>query len=129
MPRPFPSGMIVRQASPEDIPSLAELFVSAPGDGELYQYPDFSEHLGEMAEQHVKWLCQVMRDSTMSMRVAVVRATGRQDRIVGFSGWKKMELDKESGQVRAVELVDAQLSQGILPLFPNQQDKTSMLSF
>ncbi|KAL7799727.1 acyl-CoA N-acyltransferase [Trichoderma ceciliae] len=107
MPKNLPLEMVVRQAVPTDIPSMAELFISAPGDGELYQYPNFSNHLDEMAKVHIKWLCQVICDSTMSMRVAAILVPGKQDRTVGFSGWKKMDLDKETGEVRAVELVDA----------------------
>ncbi|RFU75668.1 acyl- n-acyltransferase [Trichoderma arundinaceum] len=106
MPKSLPPDMIVRRAVPTDIPSLADLFVSAPGDGELYQYPDFANHLDEMPKQHVKWLCQVICDPTMSIRVAVIPEPEKQDRIVGFSGWKKMEFDQEYGDVRAVELVD-----------------------
>ncbi|KAJ7920802.1 hypothetical protein B0H13DRAFT_1986284 [Mycena leptocephala] len=78
MPKPLPSGLQVRQAGPDDVPSLAVLLSLAPDDGSLYRFPHILEHSDECAR----------------CIIAVVPAEGN-DKVVGFTSWTRRETDPE----------------------------------
>ncbi len=106
MPKPLPPGLVVRQARPDDIPSLAQLLVSAPDDGTLYQFPHVTEYPDEMYNLHLGWLRPAIHEPTSLIRVAVV--PGQPDKRalgVGFSSWTKRQLDNSgSGKTQPTGL-------------------------
>ncbi len=105
MPKPLPEGLVVRQARPGDIPSLAQLLVSAPDDGTLYQFPHVMEYPEEMYDLHVGWLRPAIHEPTSLIRVAVLQGPGRRQRVIGFSSWAKREVDSRTpGSTRPANL-------------------------
>ncbi len=105
MPKPLPEGLVFRQARPEDIPSLAQLLVSAPDDGTLYQFPHVMEYAEEMYDLHVGWLRPAIHEPASLIRVAVIPSPGRWQRVVGFSSWTKREVDSQTpGKSRPAKL-------------------------
>jgi hypothetical protein len=93
MPKSLPSGLIVRELKQDDIPSLAELFISAPDDGQLYQVPDFYENTEGAFRIYVRWLRSLILDRTVLCRIAVIPVDHERDKIVGFSSWLRREPD------------------------------------
>ena len=93
MPKPLPSGLVVRELKQEDIPYLAELFISAPDDGQLYQVPDFYEKTEYAFRNQVRWLRNEILDPTVLNRIATIPIDQKRDKIVGFSSWLRKEPD------------------------------------
>ncbi|KAF7365495.1 Acyl-n-acyltransferase [Mycena venus] len=94
MPKPLPSGLEVRQARADDVPSLATLLSLAPDDGSIYRFPHILEYPDEMREMHAGWLRPGVHDPTTLIRIAVVPGDGK-DRVVGFTSWTRLEADPQ----------------------------------
>jgi len=86
MPRIPPAGLTFREATPEDVPSMAEVLAASPDDGALYCYPDIPKYPQDMRRMYERvlhtWLCK----PTALIRIAVV-PDGSGTKVVGFSSW------------------------------------------
>ncbi|KAJ7210674.1 acyl-CoA N-acyltransferase [Mycena haematopus] len=104
MPQRLPSGLQVRQARADDVPSLATLLSLTPDDGSLYRFPHILEHPDEMREMHLGWLRPAVHDPTSLIRIAVVPADGK-DKVAGFTTWTRQEVDPlDPSQLRPATL-------------------------
>ncbi|KAH8660583.1 acyl-CoA N-acyltransferase [Xylariales sp. PMI_506] len=115
----LPLDMIIRQAGPGDVSSLADLLVLTPDDGTMYQFPHIQEYAEDMHQLHVQWLSRAVHDPTTLIRVAVV-PHGDIQKVVGFSSWMRFEIDPGSAyKTRAVKIADS------IGVVPKDQEKQS----
>ncbi|KAF8208536.1 acyl-CoA N-acyltransferase [Mycena galopus ATCC 62051] len=104
MPKPLPSGLHIRQARADDVPSMATMLSLVPDDGSLYRFPHILEHPDEMREMHVGWLRPAVHDPTSLIRIAVVPVDGK-DEVVGFTIWTRQDADpQDPNTLRPVKL-------------------------
>ncbi|KAK7048075.1 acyl-n-acyltransferase [Favolaschia claudopus] len=91
-PKPLPLGLVIHQATPKDLFSLATLLAMVPDDGSLYRFPHILEHIDEMRDMHIGWLRPAIHEPTNLIRIAVV-PTNNTEQVVGFTSWTHREID------------------------------------
>jgi hypothetical protein len=86
MPKTPLVGLSTREATPEDIPSIAEVLTAAPDDGVLYRYPNIPKHPEYMTAMYERMLRSSFSNTATLMRVAVV-PDGSGSKVVGIRSW------------------------------------------
>ncbi|KAF2670072.1 hypothetical protein BT63DRAFT_424032 [Microthyrium microscopicum] len=92
MPRPTPTEITFREWTGSDIVGVAELFLVAPDDGTLYQFPEAKKHHQEMLSKFIRYLKSELFNRKTLTRIADLR-TESGEKIVGFSQWHQRVKD------------------------------------
>jgi hypothetical protein len=86
MPKTPLTGLVAREATPEDIPSIAEVLAAVPDDGALYRYPDIPKYPEYMRRMYERMLRASFCNTSSLIRVAVVPDSDGS-KVVGISSW------------------------------------------
>jgi hypothetical protein len=104
MPKPLLEGLVVRELTHDDIPSLADLLTAAPDDGTLYQFPQVRKYPENMNQLYIQWLRGGMQDRDGLNRIAVLHQKGASPKVIGFSCWYRRDSDPEApGSTKCIE--------------------------